>query len=261
MNQARYTEERYRQNTNSGVFGIVLTVLVNLAVVLLCHINGLKYLYPPPEEKAMVIDFEEIEAPKIVKQRYGREPSSEDADPKNKVEFVQKAAAQIQGTAQNVTKEATLGPDGDVEVPEPPREEQIDNLSLFHSPKNSSKDTLAAHTASEISDALKAGHAKGNIEKGALEGTPTARVKGRSTVGVPKKPSYDIQDEGVIVVEVWVNQQGTVEKAIPGAAGTTVSNSKMWNAARNAALETKFNVNLEDPGLVRGTITYIFKLK
>lgn len=261
MLQDRYTDKRSRRNINSGVFGLVLTVLTNVALLCACHFNGLKYLYPPPEEKAMVIDFEEIEAPKIIKQKYGREPSSEDADPKNKLEFVQKAQAQVQATAQNVSREAAVGTTGDVEVPEPPREEKIDNLSLFHSPKNSNKDTLAAHTANEISDKLKEGHAKGNIEKGALDGTPTARVKGRSTVGVPKKPSYDIQDEGIIVVEVWVNQQGSVEKAIPGAEGTTITNKTMWNAARNAALDTKFNVNLEDPGLVRGTITYIFKLK
>ena len=261
MNSNRYTEERYRQSVNSSIFGLVMTLLINVLIVGLCRFNGLKYIYPPPEEKAMVIDFEELEAPRIIKKKYGRQPSAENADPKNKVEYVQKAQAQIQGTAQNVTREATVGTEGDVEIPEPPREDPIDNLSLFHSPKNSNKDTLAPHTSSEVSDALKAGHAKGNIEKGTTDGTPTARVKGRSTVGVPKKPSYDIQDEGVIVVEVWVNRQGTVEKAIPGAPGTTVSNSKMWNAARNAALETKFNINLEDPSLVRGTITYIFKLK
>ena len=42
---------------------------------------------------------------------------------------------------------------------------------------------------------------------------------------------------------------------------SNVRNELMSYAARNAALETKFNINLEDPSLVRGTITYIFKLK
>lgn len=261
MKRRNYIEEQYRQKFNSSVFGAILSCGVNLGIALLCSFSGLKYIYPPPEEKSVVIDFALEEAPRIQTTRYGREPSSEQVNPEKPVEFVQKSQAQHQGTKPNVTREATVGTDGDVEVPEPPREEPIDNRALFHAPDNSDKDTLAAHTASEVSDALKAGHPEGNISEGKLEGAPTARVKGRSTVGSPAKPTYSVQNSGVVVVEIWVDREGVVTKAIPGYEGTTVTDRQLWNAARSAALKTHFNRNVEAPGLQTGTITYIFKLK
>lgn len=261
MDNKRYTQEQYRQKFNAGVFGAVLSVGLNAAIVLSCQFNGLKYIYPPPEEKSIVLEFEEQQAPKITLKKYGREPSAENADPKNKVEFVQKSQAQNTGTKQNLAKEATVGTDGDVEVPEPKREEEIDNRALFHAAKNTDKDTLAAQTAKEITDVLKAGHSEGNTEKGRLEGAPTARVKGRTTVGTPALPGYNVQNEGTVVVEIWVDQMGGVLRAIPGAEGTTVTDKEMWKSATQAALKTKFNVSPESPEQMKGTITYIFKLK
>lgn len=209
----------------------------------------------------MVIDFEEQDPPKIKVRRYGREPSGENANPKKKLELVQKSEAQYKGSKQNLAKAATVGPEGDVDVPEPPREEEIDNRALFHSAQNTDKDTLAAQTAREVSEALRAGHAEGNALQAKIEGAPTARVKGRNTVGVPTKPSYAVQNEGTVVVEIWVDRQGAVIRAVAGAGGTTVTDKKMWDAARIAALNTRFNVSPESPEQQKGTITYIFKLK
>ena len=261
MESQRYTQEQYRQKYNAGIFGLVLSIGLNLAIVLLCNFSGLKYIYPPPQEKTLVIDFEEQEPPVIKIRKYGREPSAEQADPKKNLELVQKSQAQYTGTKQNLAKASTVGTDGDVEVPEPKREEVIDNRSLFHAAQNTDKDTLAAQTAREVSDALKAGHAQGNATQAKIEGAPTARVKGRECVGVPAKPNYDVQNEGTVVVEIWVDRQGAVIKAFPGADGTNVTDKNMWTAARQAALKTKFNVSPTSPEQMKGTITYIFKLK
>lgn len=256
----RYTQEKDRQKSIAGIFGIALTLVVNVSAALLCNFSGLKYIYPPPEEKTVLIDFEQAEEPPM-KKRYGREPASENPEPEKPVDFVQKSEAQHEGTKQNLAKEATVGKDGDVEVKEPPREEVIDRRSLFHAAKNTDKDTLAAQTAREVSDALKAGHSQGNTATGKIEGAPTARVEGRTTVGVPAKPGYSVQNEGTVVVEIWVDRQGVVVRAIPGAEGTTVTDKDMWKAASQAALKTRFNVSPDSPEQMKGTITYIFKLQ
>lgn len=261
MRDHRYIEEQYRQRFNANVFGTVLAIGVNLCIVLLCNFSGMKYLYPPPQEKAMIIDFEQEDAPKIKIKRKGREPSAENANSKNKLELVQKSEAQHKGSKQNFAREATVGKTGDVEVPEPPREEEIDNRALFHSAKNTDKDTLAAQTAREVSDRLKAGHAEGNADRATLDGTPTARVKGRISVGVIPRPNYGVQNEGTVVVEIWVDRLGTVIKATPGYQGTTVTDKTLWNAARQAALKAKFNPDPEAKEQQQGIITYIFKLQ
>lgn len=86
-------------------------------------------------------------------------------------------------------------------------------------------------------------------------------VKGRSVVGTIARPEYTVKDSGTVVVTVWVDQYGNVTKAQPGAAGTTVNNSVLWNSARKAALSTHFNADANAPTLQQGTITYIFRSK
>lgn len=76
-----------------------------------------------------------------------------------------------------------------------------------------------------------------------------------------KKPSYATQESGIVVVDIWVDQYGKVQKAVPGGAGTTVKDKELWNSARKAALETGFNMNANAPALQNGTITYIFILR
>ena len=253
---------RHRQGRKraDAVFGLLLTVAVNASIVLLCSFNGLKYIYPPPEEK-ILIEFEEAEPPRPPVKTYGREPSAEEVVPDAPLNLVRKSEAPLEGQKQNVSKESVVDAVGDVEVPAPKQEEQIDSRSLFHSAHNTDKDTLAPQTARDPSDVLKAGHASGNSIFGEIEGTPMARVKGRKTVGVPQRPSYTVQNEGTVVVEIYVNPLGSVERAIPGFEGTTVTDKELWNSARKAAMATKFDVVPDAPGLVQGTITYIFKLK
>lgn len=86
-------------------------------------------------------------------------------------------------------------------------------------------------------------------------------LKGRSVVGTIARPEYTVKDSGTVVVTVWVDQYGNVTKAQPGAVGTTVNNSVLWNSARKAALLTRFNADANAPALQQGTITYIFKSK
>ena len=74
-------------------------------------------------------------------------------------------------------------------------------------------------------------------------------------------PSYTVQNEGQVVVRIMVDQYGKVINAIPGAKGTTVQDATLWEAAKKAALEAKFNVSSSAPAVQEGSITYIFKLK
>lgn len=66
------------------------------------------------------------------------------------------------------------------------------------------------------------------------------------------------QENGCLVVDIWVDQYGKVVKAIPGADGTTITDNTLWNSARTAALETGFNMKADAPQLQKGRITYCF---
>ena len=102
---------------------------------------------------------------------------------------------------------------------------------------------------------------EGNTAVGKAEGAPNAHLKGRSTLGALPKPSYSVQNEGIVVVDIWVDNYGNVQKAIAGGQGTTVTDKSLWAAARAAAMKAHFNQSMDAPALQQGTITYIFKLK
>ena len=259
--EKRYRQERERQERKSRMIGITLAVGVHILVCGVCSFSGFKYLYPPPQEQSILIEFEELKQPPV-RVKAGRQPRAEQIDKSKPIKLVQASEAQHKGSKLNEAKEATIGPDGDVEVPEPPREKEIDRRALFSSANNAAqKDTLAAQTANKVSDALKEGHASGNTKKGTTTGEPNARLKGRNTIGTLPTPAYTVQNSGIVVVNIWVNQYGEVTKAIAGGEGTTITDKTLWIAARKAALKAHFNQSGDAPALQQGTITYIFNLK
>ena len=171
---------------------------------------------PPPEKEMILIDFEEVETKKPQQRRDGTKPRAE--TPSKEINLVQQSEAQNLGTKANEAPEATVGDKGDVEVPEPPRKE-INRRALFSAANNKTeKDTLAAQTAREVTDALTAGHALGNTKVGETNGEPQANLKGRTHNGTLPRPSYSVQKEGRVVVDIWVDNYGTVQKAVATAA-------------------------------------------
>ena len=260
---ADYLDKRKHTEKLSWVTGLGLTVLAHACLVVFGVFSGIKYLYPPPQEQTFLIDFTEPEPEPVLQEFNGTLPQSEEIDRSKPLELVQRSESPVQGKNANEAPEAKVDDFGDVEVkdPEPPKKE-INQRALFRAADNKTdKDTLAPQTASRVSDALKAGHASGNTQVGKTNGAPNAHLKGRSVVGTLPSPNYNVQESGTVVVKIWVDQYGTVTKAIAGADGTTVTDSRLWTAARNAAMGAHFNQSVDAPALQEGTITYIFSLK
>lgn len=257
----KYRQERSRQEKFAKTLGIVLTVGAHAALVCFGTFSGLKYIYPPPEENTFLIDFSEEQPPVPVRRKYGSQPRAVEVDRSKSIDLVQQSEAQHEGSKANLAAEATVDDFGDVETYEPPREKPIERRALFHAADNQEvRDTLAAQTAHSVSESLKAGHAAGNTASGKQSGEPNARLKGRKPVnGYLPKPAYSSQEYGTVVIRIWVDQYGTVKKAIPGDE-STVGDSKLLAAARAAALQAHFNTDADAPALQEGTITYIFKL-
>ena len=241
----------------SNWVGIGLTVVFHALLLMLCFSSGLKYIYPPPQEQAFLMEFPEEPLPELVE--VGAEPRSENPDPDREVQLVKRSESPVQGTKANEAQEATVGEDGDVEVPEPKRE--IDRRALFPSAANNKKDTLAPQTSSQPSNRFGEGHASGNTMAGSSDGEPSARLAGRNVVGSLLKPSYGVQKEGRVVVKITVDRDGNVTDAIPGVEGTSVTDRSLWSAAKEAALQAHFNANPKAPISQEGTITYIFRLQ
>lgn len=257
-----YQRERNERERDSTMTGIFLTLAVHVCAVLLVSFTGMKYIYPPPQENTFLLDFEDLEEP-VVQQYNGREPQAEEVDREAPIELVQKSESPVVSKKENLTPATKPDDHGDVAVNEPERKEEpkIDPRATF--PGMAKKDTTltAPHSASEASSTYKAGHPEGNTNTGATAGKPNAHVQGRNTVGNIPRPAYGVQESGIVVVDIWVDNYGTVQKAVAGADGTTVTDNTLWAAARKAAMETHFNMDADAPAMQKGTITYIFNLK
>ncbi len=259
-----YQRTREKRERNAVVTGILVTLAVHAAALVVLFTNGLKYLDPPPPERtSLLIEFEEEDMQvKPLQTKIGRQPQAEEVDLTKEVELVQKAESPYVNDVPNVTPETVPDDHGDVEVPTPPVEEpKLDPRASFPGMSQKDNNATTPHSASEASEGFKAGQPDGNTREGKTEGSANAHVKGRNVVGSLPRPTYNSQLEGIVVVQVKVDQYGNVTEAIPGAEGTTVTDKTLWNAARIAATKAHFNMDANAPAVQSGTITYIFKLK
>ena len=72
------------------------------------------------------------------------------------------------------------------------------------------------------------------------------------------RPNDDFSEEGIVVVEIWVNPAGKVTRAEIKQKGTTIINAEMRQKAIQAALRSTFAADPNAPDEQRGTITYTF---
>lgn len=86
-----------------------------------------------------------------------------------------------------------------------------------------------------------------------------ANLYGRVGISLPK-PNYPGNDQGIVVVQVTVDKNGTVTKAEPGVKGSNTANPELISAARRAALQARFNADNNAAAFQIGTITYHFML-
>ena len=151
--------------------------------------------------------------------------------------------------------------------PEPPVEEpkprEVNRRALFpgNTPESPAKsqgntDTLAGNQG------YIGGTTSDNYEgTGGADGfEPDWNLEGRRPRGEFPRPKYADNEQGTVVVEIWVNGNGDVTGAAFHAKGSTVSaKSPLVAEAIKAAKGVKFSESDQD--IQVGTITYRFRLK
>src|SRR5690554_758625 len=95
---------------------------------------------------------------------------------------------------------------------------------------------------------------------GSGSGHGNYKLDGRKSIAMPA-PQYKCNEEGIVVVEIFVDRTGKVIEAKPGARGTTNTAKCLVDIAKQAAMQAKFDPSTTAPERQIGTITYNFKLK
>ena len=95
---------------------------------------------------------------------------------------------------------------------------------------------------------------------GGTSGTGGYDLRVRQLVKKPARMT-DTEEEGIVVVEIIVDENGKVKKATPGQRGSTTTSASLYAKARLAAYEAKFNPSPDGTAEQRGTYTFVFTLE
>lgn len=105
---------------------------------------------------------------------------------------------------------------------------------------------------------------KGNIEKGrnTIPETISSEVSlnGRTLIKKPEA-STDSEEDGVVLVEIVVDEMGNVIRAIPGQRGSTLTSKSLFEKAKQKAFQAKFNSSPNGIREQRGTYKFVFTLQ
>jgi hypothetical protein len=94
---------------------------------------------------------------------------------------------------------------------------------------------------------------------GSGSGSGDYRLGNRSAVSRPK-PVYSCEDEGRVVVKVYVDRNGKVLSAEPGASGSTTASTCLFERAQEAAMRTIWTADPNAPQTQVGTVIYRFEI-
>ena len=249
-NRNAYMERRERSAKTGRVIGLSLVCLTHICAFALLSVNGLSYIYPPPEESTFLLDF-----------------STEVPDIRTKpVELVKKSESPIEESTPNRTQESAKDDFGDVPTPAPePETPKLDPRASFPGMNKKPSRSTTPHTAEKATETFRDGQGDGNTKNESQGVKANAHLEGRNSDGSVIVPNYKEQISGTVVVKIWVDAYGNVRNAVVDASGTTVDNKTLWTEARNAAMRTHFsklnNITETTPELQEGHIIYYFTLK
>lgn len=258
----------------------VITAIILILLLIGIFNYGMKYL-DPPIEYGLAINFGNSE----VGSGEPVEKTKAQATPQQEEEIVEE---QVKDVPKETIKEEIITDDTSEEVPvvekKVEKKEAVKETPKEVKPKEKPKPKPSKETTDALNSLLngtsKDGAKSGGGDdqqsgvKGNENGDPNSdkyygnsgsgsggnyNLAGRKALSKPiEKP--DCQEEGTVVVSIEVDQDGRVTKATPGARGTTNSAFCLYDAAKKAALKTKWNADGKAPSKQRGTIIYKFSL-
>lgn len=140
------------------------------------------------------------------------------------------------------------------------KEPEINKNALFPGKRNQNTGGGSEGTTQGSGNQGKAdGNANSNNYSGRGGGNGNYNLTGRSAVSLPK-PEYNSNQQGKIVVRIWVDQQGRVTRVEAPYKESTITTGRLVEQAKAAAKRARFNASSTAPEEQIGTITYIFKI-
>lgn len=240
---------------------LAITLFFHCIAIALLFLLGLHTPLPLPSEKGILVNFGTTD------------DGSGNIEPKQQIQ-------QLQSNPQN-NKESYMSQDFEEAIAiktnqnkKPKQEEPINNINQTQENKQIINQN-ALFPGNQNFNSNNEGEGNGTGNQGNIEGDPNAHshhgspdgggnsynLGGRGLKGGLPRPIYPGNEQGKVVVEIYVDRFGSVVKANAGIKGSTILSKPYLDAAYNAAIKAKFDPKPDAPELQRGTITYKFSLQ
>tara|TARA_B100001115_G_C15836154_1_gene418141 strand:- start:1326 stop:2096 length:771 start_codon:yes stop_codon:yes gene_type:complete len=252
-----------KKHKRKGLYG---TLLFHALLLLSFMFMGLTYTIPPPPEEGITINFGfddfgggDIQTEEVVKELQEIEESMEEVNTPDVIE-----------TPTQTTEDAPT-----IKTEEQPKKETPTEKVEEKEEPQPEVNTRALYPGKKTNPSKSEGETIGNGDQGSEDGDPNASIHNRGGIGTNgiafnlggrtvvelKKPIYESQAQGTVVVTIRVNRYGKVINATPGAKGSTTTSSYLYARAKEAALQTTFDAKANAPEVQIGIIVYNFRLQ
>lgn len=247
-----------------NIISFTITVIIFGLLFILLLVLGLARPVPPPPEYGVEVNLGnsldgmgDIQPDELTEQANPATSMPQEASNEENVSTENSENIALKTTKKPKTQTTPTTPPTEDVKPQP--EEPRINLNALYSGKKAAQGGSEGTTGKPGDQ----GQADGTKDGTVYSGTPGSgggisfSLSGRQSKSLPK-PVYNSDDQGVVVVKIWVNAEGIVIKAQAGERGTTVNDSNLWKTAESAAMRSRFSVDKNAPDQQVGTITYKF---
>lgn len=245
------------------LYGIITTVVIHATAIVLLFVLCFKTPLPLPGEEGVEVNlgmYETSQQDYETTSQQDQETTSQQVEETEEVEeenitFEDEEVPAIEET-EEVEEEDTVEK---VEEEKP----VVNQRAMFKAPvtKNADNDKQS----DDNKDDMERGIPEGLKDINRYEGHggsgdgPAYDLGGRGAKSI-SSPSKEFSEEGTVVVDIWVDKDGRVQRAEIGK-GTTIVNSSMLESAKRAALNSIFNKDDKAAELQKGSITYTFIIR
>ena len=234
------------------LIGLIVSIVAHGLLILCLLLMGLRYPDPPPPELGVEMDmgeFSDVGTDSEHAAEGGEDLSSESSyanDDNNELTQQSEDVPLVSKKTPSPTKNKKKPKDN---VKPQSEETKIDQNALFTKGR--------VKKGSGGSTGVGEGSGKGSGGEGGGSGISFS-LAGRGSKSLPG-PTATSPENGNIVVEIRVDQEGNVVSAKAGVRGTTLWDTNLFRRCEQAAKKSKFTAKPDALELQPGKITYIFR--
>ena len=234
------------------LIGLIVSIVAHGLLILCLLLMGLRYPDPPPPELGVEMDmgeFSDVGTDSEHAAEGGEDLSSESSYANDDNNELTQQSEDVPLTSKKTPSPTKNNKKPKDNVKPQSEETKIDQNALFTKGK--------VKKGSGGSTGVGEGSGKGSGGEGGGSGISFS-LAGRGSKSLPG-PTATSPENGNIVVEIRVDQEGNVVFAKAGVRGTTLWDTNLWRRCEQAAKKSKFTAKPDAPELQKGKITYIFR--